>query len=156
MGNKRKEIKESQLAGFKYFKIVNKMLHRLHDAGCQRDIAGNRILHMDQFVSLLLLYMFNPICTSLRALQQASDASPEAAEVWTEPLQRLAETQRRPPPPEALITMLTNNNWSDRFVARHTLVALGQEAVYPLQAITTQNETPLKHTADWLLKNIGE
>jgi hypothetical protein len=28
---------------------------------------------MDQHVSLLLLYMFNPICTSLRAVQQASE-----------------------------------------------------------------------------------
>jgi hypothetical protein len=28
---------------------------------------------MDQYVSLLLLYMFNPICTSLRSLQQASE-----------------------------------------------------------------------------------
>ena len=28
---------------------------------------------MDQYVSLLLLYMFNPICSSLRALQQASE-----------------------------------------------------------------------------------
>jgi hypothetical protein len=28
---------------------------------------------MDQYVTLLLLYMFNPICTSLRSLQQASE-----------------------------------------------------------------------------------
>jgi hypothetical protein len=28
---------------------------------------------MDQYISLLLLYMFNPICTSLRSLQQASE-----------------------------------------------------------------------------------
>jgi hypothetical protein len=28
---------------------------------------------MDQYVSLLLVYMFNPICTSLRAVQQASE-----------------------------------------------------------------------------------
>jgi hypothetical protein len=28
--------------------------------------------HMDPYVALLLLYMFNPICTSLRSLQQAS------------------------------------------------------------------------------------
>jgi hypothetical protein len=28
---------------------------------------------MDQYMSLLLLYMFNPICTSLRAVQQASE-----------------------------------------------------------------------------------
>jgi len=48
------------------------MLESLHQAGCQRDRAGNRKLHMDQYMSLLLLYMFNPICTSLRAVQQAS------------------------------------------------------------------------------------
>jgi len=48
------------------------MLESLHKAGCQRDRAANRKLHMDQYVSLLLLYMFNPICTSLRAVQQAS------------------------------------------------------------------------------------
>jgi len=45
------------------------MLESLHDAGRQHDLAGNRKLHMDQYMSLLLLYMFNPICTSLRALQ---------------------------------------------------------------------------------------
>jgi len=73
MGRKREKIKEHQLAGFKYFKIISGMLEALHDAGCERDIAGNRILHMDQYVSLLLLYMFNPICTSLRSLQQVSE-----------------------------------------------------------------------------------
>ena len=73
MGRKREKIKEHQLAGFKYFKIISGMLETLHDAGCERDIAGNRILHMDQYVSLLLLYMFNPICTSLRSLQQVSE-----------------------------------------------------------------------------------
>jgi hypothetical protein len=72
MSIKKHKIKESQLAGFKYFKIVDKMLGRLHDAGCQRDIAGNRILHMDQYTSLLLLYMFNPICDSLRSIQRIS------------------------------------------------------------------------------------
>jgi hypothetical protein len=73
MGRKCEKIKEHQLAGFKYFKIISGMLEALHDAGCERDIAGNRILHMDQYVSLLLLYMFNPICTSLRSLQQVSE-----------------------------------------------------------------------------------
>ncbi len=73
MRAKREKIKESQLVGFKYFKMLSGLLERLHDAGCQRDRAHNRTLHMDQHVSLLLLYMFNPICTSLRALQQASE-----------------------------------------------------------------------------------
>src|SRR3990170_767005 len=70
---KREKIKESQLQGFKYFKAISEMLEVLHDAGCQRDRASNRNLHMDQYMSLLLLYMFNPICTSLRAVQQASE-----------------------------------------------------------------------------------
>jgi hypothetical protein len=72
MSQKRREIKESELQGFKYFKAISGMLESLHQAGCQRDRAGNRKLHMDQYMSLLLLYMFNPICTSLRAVQQAS------------------------------------------------------------------------------------
>ena len=72
MSKKRHKIKESELQGFKYFKAISGMLESLHKAGCQRDRAGNRKLHMDQYMSLLLLYMFNPICTSLRAIQQAS------------------------------------------------------------------------------------
>jgi len=73
MSKKRHEINEHELQGFKYFKVISKMLESLADAGCDRDRAGNRILYMDQYISLLLLYMFNPICTSLRSLQQASE-----------------------------------------------------------------------------------
>ena len=72
MSRKRHKIKEHELQGFKYFKAISSMLESLQEVGCERDRAGNRILHMDQYVSLLLLYLFNPICTSLRSLQQAS------------------------------------------------------------------------------------
>ena len=48
-------------------------LEDLHSVGCEWDRAGNRTLHMDQYMSLILLYMFNPICTSLRSLQHASE-----------------------------------------------------------------------------------
>ena len=73
MRAKREKIKEKQLKGFKYFKAISGMLEGLHEAGCARDKANNRTLHMDQYLSLLLLYMFNPICSSLRAVQQASE-----------------------------------------------------------------------------------
>lgn len=73
MSRKRHKIKEHEVQGLKYFKAISGLLDRLHDAGCDRDRAGNRLLHMDQYIALLLLYMFNPICTSLRALQQASE-----------------------------------------------------------------------------------
>lgn len=73
MRKKKPKIKESDLQGFKYFKKLSQMLERLHNAGCQRDAAGNRILHMDQYMTLLLLCMFSPVCSSLRSMQQASE-----------------------------------------------------------------------------------
>jgi len=72
-GKQNKKIKERDLQGFKHFKLLLPALERLHDHGCGCDKAGNRKLHMDQYASLLLLYMFNPICTSLRSLQQVSE-----------------------------------------------------------------------------------
>lgn len=73
MSHERENIKDCDLQGFKYFKRIAKLLERLHGAACQRDRAHNRELHMDQYMVLLLLYMFNPICVSLRALKQASE-----------------------------------------------------------------------------------
>jgi hypothetical protein len=73
MSKKRHKIREHELQGFKYFKAISKMLESLGDVGCDRDRAGNRVLHMDQYICLLLLHMFNPICMSLRSLQQASE-----------------------------------------------------------------------------------
>lgn len=65
-------VQAKDLRGFKYFKLLNPLLERLHDVGTQRDQAGNRQLFFDQYSALLLLYFFNPILTSLRGLQQAS------------------------------------------------------------------------------------
>ena len=73
MSKKKEKIKQSDLQGFKYFKTLSQMLERLHNEGCQRDRAGNRILHMDQYMTLLLLCMFSPISKSLRSMQQASE-----------------------------------------------------------------------------------
>ncbi len=41
--------------------------------GCQRDKAGNRTLHFDQYCMLVLLFLFNPVVRSLRAIEQASE-----------------------------------------------------------------------------------
>src|SRR3954463_1173915 len=48
------------------------MLSSLRQVGCERDAAGNRELHFDQYVTLVLLGLFNPTLDSMRALQQAS------------------------------------------------------------------------------------
>jgi len=69
---KRSEITDKDVTGLKYFDKLAPLLRRLHDAGCQRDKAGNRQLHFDQFCMLELLFLFNPIVSSLRAIEQAS------------------------------------------------------------------------------------
>jgi hypothetical protein len=72
-GKRKAKIREKDLRGFKYFKGLLSVLERLHDEACQRDRAHNRTLHFDQHVALILLYFFNPIVTSLRGIQQASE-----------------------------------------------------------------------------------
>ena len=64
MGRKREKIREKDLQGFKYFKVLSSLLENLHDAGCERDIAGNRKLHMDQYVSLPLLEAYSWLSSS--------------------------------------------------------------------------------------------
>jgi hypothetical protein len=66
-------LKAEQLQGFKYFDLLRPLLERLHEHRRERDRAGNRLLHYDQYAALLLFYFFNPILTSLRGLQQASE-----------------------------------------------------------------------------------
>ena len=58
---KRRKIKESEITGLKYFDQLAPLLARLHEEGCQRDRAGNRQLHFDQYCMLVLLYLFNPV-----------------------------------------------------------------------------------------------
>lgn len=70
---RRKKIVESDITGLKYFDQLAPLLERLHHEGCQRDRAGNRQLHYDNYCLLVLLYLFNPIVTSLRGIQQASE-----------------------------------------------------------------------------------
>lgn len=74
MAAKRKDaIEEKDLHGFKHFKLLMPVLERLHEDGCRRDKAGNRVLHYDQYAALILLYFFNPVVTSLRGIQQTSE-----------------------------------------------------------------------------------
>jgi hypothetical protein len=70
-GKRREEVREEHVTGLKYFDKLA-LLARLHDVGCGRDKAGNHKLHFDQYCLLVLLFFFNPVVHSLRALQQAS------------------------------------------------------------------------------------
>lgn len=66
------QINARDLKGLKYFNLINPLLEHLHECGTQRDRAGNRILHYDQYAALILLFYFNPIIKGLRGITQAS------------------------------------------------------------------------------------
>jgi hypothetical protein len=70
---KRPEVTEADVQGLKYFDKLAPLLERFHDEGCERDVANNRTLHYDQYCMLMLLFLFNPVVTSLRGIQQASE-----------------------------------------------------------------------------------
>ena len=69
---KRREVTETDIQGLKYFDKLAPLLQPLHDDGCERDRAGNRKLHFDQYTMLILLYLFCPAVTSMRGILQAS------------------------------------------------------------------------------------
>ena len=69
MARKLKEpLQPGRIQGLKYLRAFWDVLEPLR----QIPVHGNRQLFMDQYVSLLLLYFFNPVLDSLRALQQAT------------------------------------------------------------------------------------
>jgi hypothetical protein len=70
--SKTSAIREKDVQGLKYFDQLAPLLQRLHEVGCEHDAAGNRTLHFDNYCLFVLLFLFNPLVTSLRALQQAS------------------------------------------------------------------------------------
>ena len=68
-----RELTVSDIRGMKRLRRVAGLLSFLHDAGCDRDKAGNRELHFDDYVLLVLLYLFNPLIDSMRTLQKVAD-----------------------------------------------------------------------------------
>jgi hypothetical protein len=67
-GKPKKPITEADVHGHDYLRAFHTLLEPLADI----PVHGNRQFAMQQYVSLLLLYFFNPVLTSLRGLQQAT------------------------------------------------------------------------------------
>jgi hypothetical protein len=68
-----REIIADDLRGIKQLRRVAGLLSTLHQAGCDRDKAANRELHFNDYVLLILLYLFNPMIDSMRSLQKVSE-----------------------------------------------------------------------------------
>jgi hypothetical protein len=66
-------VQSKDIQGLKYLEMIAPLLGRLHNDNCERDKAGNRDLHYDQYCMLILLYLFNPTVTALRSIPQATE-----------------------------------------------------------------------------------
>lgn len=67
------------LQGFRYLRRFGELWEPLR--ACAIDKSGNRRFFFDQYLSLLLLYFFSPVVTSLRGLQQAAGLDKVAREL---------------------------------------------------------------------------
>ena len=67
-----KTLDPGQIGGIKRLRYLLPLLAPLHEVGCRRDSAGNRQLHFDEYVTLVLLYLLNPLIDSVHTLQQAA------------------------------------------------------------------------------------
>ena len=69
----RAVLADKDVRGLKYLRHLLPLFARLHEVGCERDKSANRKLHFDQYCALVMLYLFNPLIDSMRALQHASE-----------------------------------------------------------------------------------
>jgi hypothetical protein len=67
-----KQLKPSDVHCFGHLQRVFPLIDRLRDVGCDRDHAGNRELHFNDYFKLILLYVWNPLINSIADLQQAA------------------------------------------------------------------------------------
>lgn len=65
-------LREKDVVCLGHLRRVLPLLEALHAVGRGRDRAGNRELFFDDYVKLVLLYLWNPLIDSLRTLQHAA------------------------------------------------------------------------------------
>src|SRR6266581_3379730 len=63
-------LQDMEVQGLKYFHRLLPLLERLKEVGCERDSAHNRRLFFNDYVKLVLLYLWNPLIGSMRMLQK--------------------------------------------------------------------------------------
>jgi hypothetical protein len=67
----REQLKEKDILCLNHLERAFDLIEPLHDVGCERDKAGNRELHFDEYCKLVLVYIWNPLIGSVHDLQQA-------------------------------------------------------------------------------------
>jgi hypothetical protein len=122
-------LSEETRQGFKYFRLLGPLFAHLHRAATERDRAGNRQLFDEQYASLLWLYFFNPVVTSLRGLPQTTT---------------LATVQERlGVPPTSLSALSEAADVFDATLLHEVLITLGAHLRPPLPLAAQAALAPL-------------
>lgn len=138
-------IRESDIQGLKYLRVLRPLMKHLHEVGTRRDQAGNRKLFMDQYCTLILLWLYSPVVDSLRGLQQLSELSKvqKKFDLPRTSLGSLSEsvTLFDPEPLKRIATELANQLPDPKVpkslkALRHTLVAVDGSVVKVLQRVS--------------------
>lgn len=90
------------------------------------------------------------------ALQLTETFRPGQWQYWQDALRRLREQKAQPERPAKLIADLSSDEWVDRFVARHALIALGGAAVEQIKTFAAGPGDSERDTAIWLLTAIEQ
>jgi len=69
----RNSAGREDIQGFKYFKVLVGLTEHLHEAYRDLKHPNKRVLHYDQYIALILVYLFNPACDSLRKVQELTE-----------------------------------------------------------------------------------
>jgi hypothetical protein len=89
------------------------------------------------------------------ALREAYSKKTNIKRKWQQRLSRLNHARKQLEPVQGLITRLKHYHWTQRFIARHCLVAWGGQAVANLYPLAINHTTPLQPIYIWLINNIG-
>lgn len=89
------------------------------------------------------------------AIKQACQTQPAARKIWAAVIDQLEQSQKEPGSTKTLMTQFQSQDWTERFIAGHTLVALGGEAIASLRSVALDKRSPLRQTSIWLLHSIG-
>jgi len=89
-----------------------------------------------------------------KALFEACQTRPLVKSTWSQILEKLSEQLTQPDPVNSLVLDLEHEDWTIRFIARHTLAALGGEAVPALTRLAENGTNPQQLDLRWLLRCI--
>jgi len=89
------------------------------------------------------------------ALREACQAQWGGSNAWGKRLRRLDRFKKQSAPIKRLVADLQSFEWLKRFMARHTLLYRGSEAVEVLAPLAQDLSSPLRETAHWLLRSIS-